>query len=57
MVEGDGRSGGGDVVEIRGGGAGVEGSSGGEDDDGEGRVVGEDELAQFYHGDEVANAW
>lgn len=44
VVEGDGGSGGGDVVDVRGGGAGVEGRSGGEDDDGEGWVVVEDEL-------------
>lgn len=45
VVESDGGSGGGDMVEVRGGGAGVEGRSGDEDGYGEGRVVGEDELA------------
>lgn len=42
MVEGDGRGGGGDTVDVRGGGAGFVRWGCDEDDYGEGRFVGED---------------
>lgn len=57
-VEGDGRGGLGDGIEVGVGGRGVEEAGGDEDVDGEfGGVVVEDELAKLYHGDYMAHSW
>ncbi|KAJ0533990.1 hypothetical protein HanRHA438_Chr09g0396151 [Helianthus annuus] len=49
MVEGDGGEGGGDVADIGGGSAGVEGGDESENDDRERRVVFGDVFSKLHH--------
>lgn len=50
VEEGDGRVGAGDAVDERGVGGGFIRCGCDEDNDGEGRLVGQEELAQLHHG-------
>ena len=57
-VEGDGRGGLGDSIDVRGGGRRVKRASCEENDNGEFAVIAaKNELTKLYHGHQVANAW